>query len=503
MFSHRGLFLAVTIISLASTALADVLVQPYEHQYYSNPRYLQHQSTVSQHSIRSPEQYRTEQLPNQESTRYLSGVQTPVYPYQWNQADARSHVLSYPHRPPYHHYLPRPHHMRFARIGGHGYVRPSVYVGHPQSLTVHNRRKRSRRSDPTSTESSKSEVVAHDNDVAAKSPLTDAKDPTTVDSLLPEHEPTDTTDKRVENRQIKNDYITNPRLFGFYTEDTHPKHADDIPNTWQSMINQYDTNRHTQSPNVAQGETCSDDSRIIYNRPLMRFAQSSSSQKSNDNDYGSKYRDNGSDSASDTVKETAKWFGALYTSLLNKSQYITSVRPEHVYSVPQRKTRYYMEEACGRAAHHEPEKISLQEITNMNMINTAEPSQDKILQIPIYSEVTPKASQYADTAATPTSVQFQPPFVTYVQNPYRSNEESSATNEIVGAPYDTNYNFNYLYNYPRYWKKDWVKGEGILYPTFVEDFFGLKKINDTTSTDASKHTPDRNPFYPTFGRTLE
>ncbi|TGZ45733.1 hypothetical protein DBV15_04401, partial [Temnothorax longispinosus] len=71
------------------------------------------------------------------------------------------------------------------------------------------------------------------------------------------------------------------------------------------------------------------------------------------------------------------------------------------------------------------------EITNM--INTAEPSQDKTLQIPFYSEVTPKAYQYADSAATPTSVQYQPPFVTYMQNPYRSNEELSATNEIVGG----------------------------------------------------------------------
>ncbi|XP_077271928.1 uncharacterized protein LOC143902690 isoform X2 [Temnothorax americanus] len=409
MSSHRGLFLAVTI-SLASIALANVLVQPgYEHQYDSNPRYLQHQS-VSQPWIQSPTE-QSEQLPNQESTRYLSGVQT-VYPYESNQADARSHVLSYPHHPPYHHYLPRPHHVHFARIGGHGYVRPSVYVGHPQSLMVHNRRKRS---DSASTKSSKSEVVAHDNDVTAKSPLTDAKHPTTIDSLLPEHEPTDNT------------------------ENTHPEHTYKIPNTWQSMINQYDTNRqNSEPPNVSQGEAC-DDSRIIYNRPSMRFAQSSSSQKSNDNDYSSKYRDNGSDRASDspadTVKETAKWFGALYTSLLNKSQYIRPVRPGHMYSVPQRKTRYYMEEACGQAAHHEPEKKSLQEInTNMNMINTAEPSQDKTLQIPFYSEVTPKAYQYADTAATPTSVQYQPPFVTYLQNPYiKSNEELSATNEFVGG----------------------------------------------------------------------
>ncbi|XP_024870380.1 uncharacterized protein LOC112453707 [Temnothorax curvispinosus] len=192
MFSHRGLFLAVMTISLASISLANVLVQPgYKHQYDSNRRYLQDQS-APQYWTQSPiEQYRAEQLPDQESTQYRPGVQT-VYPYESNQADARSHVLSYPHRPPYHHYLPRSHHVHFARIGGHGYVRPSVYgyVGHPQSLMVHNRRKRS---DPASTESSKSEVVAHDNDVAAKSPSTDAKHPTTIDSLLPEHEPTDTT----------------------------------------------------------------------------------------------------------------------------------------------------------------------------------------------------------------------------------------------------------------------------------------------------------------------
>ncbi|XP_071554681.1 uncharacterized protein [Temnothorax nylanderi] len=378
MFSHRGLFLAVTILLAASIALANVLVQPgYEHQYDSNPRYLQHQS-VSQHWIRSPtEQYRAEQLPKQESTRYLSGVQT-VYPYESNQADPRSHVLSYPHRPPYHHYLPRPHHVHFARIGGHGYVRPSVYgyVGHPlQSLMVHNRKKRS---DPASTKSSKSEVVAHNNDVAAKSPLTDAKHPTTIDSLLPEHEPTDTTDKRVENRQI-NDYVTNPRSFGFYTEYMHPGRTYYIPNTMQSMIHQFYTNRHTQPSYVAQDK----------------------------------------------------------------------------------------------------------EITNMNMISTAEPSQHETLQIPFYSEMTPKAYQYADTAATPTSVQFQPPFVTYMQNPYRSNEELSATNEIAGAPYDTNdrpspnSNFNYLYNYPRYWNNDWGNAGGI------EDYFiQFKKGNDTTSTNA-------------------
>ncbi|XP_071559403.1 uncharacterized protein [Temnothorax nylanderi] len=483
MFSHRGLFLAVTI-SLASIALAGVLYQPeYEHQCDSNPRYLQDQS-APQYWTQSPiEQYRAKQLSDQESTRYRPGVQT-VYPYESNQVNARSSepdefpggvpgaIIAFPlyvlYRLLYQSTEENKDPKEDRRETVREYERDRgenilIHINggrHFLPLMVHNRRKRS---DPASTES---EVVAHDNDVAAKSPSTDAKHPTTIDSLLPEHEPTDTTDNRVENRRIRNDYITNPRSFGFYTEDTHPEHTYNIPNKWQSMINQYYTNRHSEDgsepPNVAQGEACCD---------------------------GSKYRDNGSDSASDstsdTVKETAKWFGALYTSLLNKSQYIRPVRPGHMYGVPQRKTRYYMEEACGRAAHHEPEKKSLQEITNMKMISTAEPSQDKTLQIPFYSEM----------AATPTSVQSQPPFVTYMQNPYRSNEKLSAINEIVGAPYDTNdrpspsYNFYYLCNYPRYWNNDWGNAERI-----EDSFIQLKKKNDTTSTNAPN--PNRGFYVP-------
>ncbi|XP_024892047.1 uncharacterized protein LOC112467595, partial [Temnothorax curvispinosus] len=178
-------FLAVTI-SLASIAFAGVLVQPgYEHQYDSNPRYLQHQS-VSRHWIRSPtEQHRAEQLPDQESTRYLPGVQTT----EKNED--------------------------------------------PKEI-IHNRRKRS---DPASTESSKSKIVAHDNDVAAKSPLTDVKHSTTdtndkrvkncstkyniilsifpflgftissTNITLPEHESADTNDKRVKNCQTEKNFV--------------------------------------------------------------------------------------------------------------------------------------------------------------------------------------------------------------------------------------------------------------------------------------------------------
>ncbi|XP_024868373.1 uncharacterized protein LOC112452407 [Temnothorax curvispinosus] len=332
MFSHRGLFLAVTI-SLASIVLAGVLYQPgYEHQYNSNSRYLQDQS-APQYWTQSPiEQHRAEQLP----TRYRPGVQT-VYPYESNQVNARSsEPINFP---PNTIFIPwpiypqpgllyldllknaskiieneDPKEARRETVEDYEKIifRRGLNGGRSlQPLMVHNRRKRS---DPASTES---EVVAHDNDVAAKSPSTDAKHPATIDSLLPEHEPTDTTDKRVENRQIRNDYITNP--FGFYTEDTHPEHTYNIPNKWQSMIDQYYTNRHSEPPNVAQGKACCDD----YNKPLMRFAQSSSSQKSNDNDYSSKYRD----SAADTEKET------FFEALLKKLQLIL-IRPDIIVYTP-------------------------------------------------------------------------------------------------------------------------------------------------------------------------
>ncbi|XP_071570918.1 uncharacterized protein [Temnothorax nylanderi] len=125
MFSHRGLFLGVTI-SLASIVLAGV--QPaHQHQYDSNPRYLQHQS-VSQHWIRSPtEQYRAEQLPDQESTRYLPEVKT-----QKNED---------------------PKEARRKKIEEYG--RKMDFIRHMdggrslQALMVHNRRKRS---DPASIE---------------------------------------------------------------------------------------------------------------------------------------------------------------------------------------------------------------------------------------------------------------------------------------------------------------------------------------------------------------
>ncbi|XP_028045161.1 uncharacterized protein LOC105837393 [Monomorium pharaonis] len=80
----------------------------------------------------------------------------------------------------------------------------SRYSTLPQYKIIPHQNRRSRRSDPISPKFSESAIPAHD--MIKKSPLTDTKHPT-IDSLLPEHEPMDTNDKRLENRQIRNDMM--------------------------------------------------------------------------------------------------------------------------------------------------------------------------------------------------------------------------------------------------------------------------------------------------------
>lgn len=118
---------------LASIVLADILVQPgYQHQSPSDLRYLQPHVFPQYQS--PAEQYHPTQLRNQESARYLVGAQNDQT-YQYEDG-ARSNLLRYPHRLSYHnyHYLPRPHHLHYAKIGGHGYVRPSVILGYPEPV---------------------------------------------------------------------------------------------------------------------------------------------------------------------------------------------------------------------------------------------------------------------------------------------------------------------------------------------------------------------------------
>lgn len=122
---------------LASIVLADILVPGYEYQSGGNPHILQHQPQYE-----SPAQHYRAQVPNQEPARYFVGaenvqdVQTSYPHHEPYQDGARSHLLRYPHRLSYHryHYLPRPHHLHYAKIGGHGYTRPSMIVGYPHTL---------------------------------------------------------------------------------------------------------------------------------------------------------------------------------------------------------------------------------------------------------------------------------------------------------------------------------------------------------------------------------
>ncbi|XP_011059777.1 PREDICTED: LIM domain-containing protein A-like [Acromyrmex echinatior] len=290
MFPYRELFLAVTI-SLASVVFADVIVQPgYEHSG-KNPY-----SQPALHRINSQtEQYHTKQLPNQEF-QYLQNART-VHPYY--ESKDSSNLVGYPYHPfqhysPYHHFSPR-NHPHYARIGSHGYSRPSVFVGYRQpsighwgSPYHHHRYRRSLDSDSTNTESSESANVAHDNDVASKSPLTDDKHPKATDSLLPEQEPTDTNDKHVENRQIAIEPVIGPpRLIGIYPQNIQSPEKYIRENTMQGVMQFYYNPNLNLDENTQENEQDCEDSRLVNNKPSrMRFEQFPK-ESSNDN-YNSK-----------------------------------------------------------------------------------------------------------------------------------------------------------------------------------------------------------------------
>ncbi|XP_036141560.1 uncharacterized protein LOC114253989 [Monomorium pharaonis] len=89
----------------------------------------------------------------------------------------------------------------------------------PQYKIIHHN-KRTRRSDLTNSEFSTSAFVTHGNDVTAKLPSTDIKH-STIDS----YELINTNDKRVKNRQIKNDDITEPAITPFSNTYIYPIHT--------------------------------------------------------------------------------------------------------------------------------------------------------------------------------------------------------------------------------------------------------------------------------------
>ncbi|XP_036141559.1 uncharacterized protein LOC114253990 [Monomorium pharaonis] len=164
------------------------------------------------------------------------------------------------------------------------------YSTRPQYKIIHQNR-RLRRSDSTSPETSTSTIVAHGNDVIAKSPLTDTKH-LTIDSLLPEHEPINTNDKRVENREIKDDYMTMPRygMSDILFPVRYPSYNPDKMQMLQNYLNAKRTEATTASqrkePNC---NIYTDYFNLSPNKPSIRFDPPM--ETAWNDDYRDKYRE--------------------------------------------------------------------------------------------------------------------------------------------------------------------------------------------------------------------
>ncbi|XP_011880976.1 PREDICTED: uncharacterized protein LOC105569261 isoform X2 [Vollenhovia emeryi] len=419
---YRELFLALTI-SLASVVLADVLVQPgYQHgyQYSSTPHYVQYQPSIPQYQFPA-EQYRRAQIPNHEWTQYLSRGQT-YHPYDSYQDNARTHMI------------------------------------------VHNRRERSRRSVPTSdepnkleivtsSESSKPDIVAHDNDVAAKSTLTDAKPPTAIDSLLPEHETTDTNDKHVENRQINYDHVTEPRLFGLYPENMHSEYSENIHSEYpENMHSEYPENIHSSYR----------ESYLQSDKPYKNFMQKMLSQLNPHLNTQLPTPDSLNDRvlfvtlpssdpvnnepyeimpASDDTRDNSKYRSAERDSWPDFRHYLAhntrGVWPEyHTEYRPDHHEPQYFNHENMRAVHQEFDNKPMQRSADKgDIVNTDEPKYDVRPVALFFPSSLPKKQKIYHCAETPTLALTGQPPITFVENEYRNNDESSRTSEIVSAPY--------------------------------------------------------------------
>ncbi|XP_011144853.1 uncharacterized protein LOC105186390 [Harpegnathos saltator] len=202
MLAYRGVFLAATILS-ASTVLADVLVQPgyrYDNKRHHSTSAYQPAGPQQQPPLPT-EQYYANQLTTDQ--QHLKGIHA-VYPYYGYPNYGRSHFTRY--HPAYRHHYPYvlPHQLHYAKIGGHGYVQPSIFVRHPQPVIGHHRFRRF-----AMEKIGKPSVVKHDDGVATEPSLVTTKYSTAFDSRLRENEPVGTNNEHSEEKsQSKNDQPT-------------------------------------------------------------------------------------------------------------------------------------------------------------------------------------------------------------------------------------------------------------------------------------------------------
>lgn len=510
MFPHQRLFLAVTI-SLASIVLADVLVQPGYKPQSSTPSY----SQLAPHRTYSAAQG-TEQLSNKKS--YLPAVQSvrsvqTVYPYyESHDSNARSNLLRYPlqHHYPYHYHYARPKHLHFAKIGGHGYTRPSVFVGYPRPVLVpyHRRYRRSDGSNPTSNESSKSAIVAHDDDVAAKSPLTDVKH-TAIDSLLPEHEPTDTNDKRVENRQTNNDHVT-PRHTGLFDLPIYyPGNIQYAPSDDEKQNRPENTMEHAIikfSPSTYnRQQTCTGyDNPLMSNRPSTRVQQSLEDDYTDDDDSHNRYQDASPKQFdglnNDFLNTIGYWQGHTYDNVIHKDFEQTAVPFQIPASAPSLLpwTIYYYnlknEKTIPTAQQNTEKKSSQLQETG----NTAQPRQNYYDE-PYYYDIKLLPQSFPDEPMT-TTIQLNRPIMVPSLNPYVPNDEDVINDikdedlnvdDFVRMPYSNGMDTSLPNRFSYHPQPDYDSNKFSESPTQIPNYtFGTNTDGDIISRNIMQQIPE-------------
>ncbi|XP_029671255.1 uncharacterized protein LOC115240323 [Formica exsecta] len=553
MFTSQ-LILAV-IISSAKIVFADILVQPgYEHQRSTYPQY----QPVLHYKVPTAAKHYAKQLPAQHLNQYIPQVQIvqPYYVPGVYQNKVRSSLVGYPHHSllhyPYNHYMTKKptSKLHYIKLGGHEYVRPSVFIAHPNPLIAHYRRKRS--TDFTNVKSTEPAIATHD--VAPKPSLIDIEYPTAIDSLLLKNESTSTNDKHVKNRQ--SDFTTKPFLFGLDPNKMYSrfrnKNLDERENETEHLVSKRqdatvitpviltqftpDSTKTTvtepsqqavlisqeKGKNQEPSRTNYENTNLTPNVPSTNWEQSSSPittsqiqspQEESREDY-IKYYTNYGNTYAYTLPMTSI---AYQPTIPFASKYWPNYITYNANMYPSKRTKYLDQQNTSNypIIHQTSDQKSSQETTNIGATNTAQPKQELFTPIHLCAGGVPCSTSNIEIKKPPTEAIPSTPTTTpasyYTFTQYRNNEVPSKS-EIISAPYSGTSqafytipnDYTYMYYYLNDYLKDNLDNSVIDYqdydyndkPTYLTDGFNIYMTkNPAYSSNVPSYKIPRNMFY--------
>ncbi|XP_050459198.1 uncharacterized protein LOC126855512 isoform X2 [Cataglyphis hispanica] len=524
MFTSQLIF--AVIISSPKIIFADILVHPgYEYQHSNNPSNPQYQP-ILHYNVPSAIEHYTKQLPTHNNYQHLKQyvpeiqIMDPYY-VPGVQNKVRSSLVGYPHHSllhyPYNHYMSKKPtgKLHYIKLGGHEYVRPSVFIAHSNPLTAHYRNKRS--IDFTNVKSTKPAIATHD--VAPQPSLIDIEYPTAIDSLLSKNKSTSTNDKDVKNHQ--SDFTTKPFLFGLDPNKMYSKFRtnnlerenetehrvskrqdaalitpviltqftpDSAKTTVTEPSQQTLSISQEKEKNQEPSRTNHENTNLTPNVPSTNLEQSSSSittsqiqsseEKSREN-YSKYYTSYGNTYAYTLPTMSMAYQPTIPFAFKYWPNYITY--NANVY--PNKRTKYLHQQNTSNypIIHQTSDQKSSQEITNIGVTNTAQPKQELFTSIHLAGDVPYATSNTETKKPSSEAVPSMPtttPATYYTFTQYRSNEEPSRS-EIIGASNSgtsqafytipNDYTYYYSSDYLRNNMKDYLDNSVIDYQDYDYD----------------------------------